>query len=213
MNESRHMNVHVDTTRSIREDGGEPIPTPLASKRIIDFLDFAWKAETMGTAVARTSPDHGPRHWRDVARIGLTIGKRSNLTGEELAAVFCFAAIHDTQRQTEYHDPEHGERAAEVMLAIATDQHQVVLGDFRERCRLALRDHDKGELSSDPLIGSCWDADRLTLGRVGIPPSIDFMSTDFVRGNFPRVCFEAECVCIDDDRPWHEIAADYANQI
>ena len=26
-------------------------------------------------------------------------------------------------------------------------------------------------------IGTCWDADRLDLGRVGIIPSSDFMST------------------------------------
>ena len=26
-------------------------------------------------------------------------------------------------------------------------------------------------------IGTCWDADRLDLGRVGVIPSVDFMST------------------------------------
>jgi len=26
-------------------------------------------------------------------------------------------------------------------------------------------------------IGTCWDADRLDLGRVGVIPSVNFMST------------------------------------
>lgn len=40
-----------------------------------------------------------------------------------------------------------------------------------------MRDHDKGETTTDPTIGCCWDADRLDLGRVGKKPDPAYMST------------------------------------
>jgi uncharacterized protein len=41
--------------------------------------------------------------------------------------------------------------------------------------------HTHGRLSDDPTIGTCWDADRLDLGRVGTRPEARFMSTEFAR--------------------------------
>ena len=41
----------------------------------------------------------------------------------------------------------------------------------------ACRDHTSGPHHGDPTIGTCWDADRLDLGRVGIIPQEEFMST------------------------------------
>jgi hypothetical protein len=41
--------------------------------------------------------------------------------------------------------------------------------------------HTDGEHHDDPTIATCWDADRLDLGRVGMVPDPDFMSTDFGR--------------------------------
>jgi len=41
----------------------------------------------------------------------------------------------------------------------------------------AIRHHVDGDVSDDPTIGTCWDADRLDLGRVGIVPDERYMST------------------------------------
>ncbi len=41
----------------------------------------------------------------------------------------------------------------------------------------AIQHHTDGATSGDPTIGTCWDADRLDLGRVGIVPSARKMST------------------------------------
>jgi uncharacterized protein len=41
--------------------------------------------------------------------------------------------------------------------------------------------HTRARHSADPTIGTCFDADRLDLGRVAIIPSPDFMSTEFGR--------------------------------
>ena len=43
--------------------------------------------------------------------------------------------------------------------------------------RAALRGHDHGEISDDPTIGACWDADRLTLPRLGIKVDHELLST------------------------------------
>jgi uncharacterized protein len=55
-----------------------------------------------------------------------------------------------------------------------------LLGLDRDRLALlehAIRHHTAGLTSADPTIGTCWDADRLDLGRVGMRPRERFMST------------------------------------
>ena len=37
------------------------------------------------------------------------------------------------------------------------------------------------EFSDDPIIGTCWDADRLDLGRVGVKPNPKLLSTERAR--------------------------------
>jgi hypothetical protein len=39
--------------------------------------------------------------------------------------------------------------------------------------------HTEEKHHTDPTIGTCWDADRLDLGRVGMIPNARFMSTAF----------------------------------
>ena len=41
----------------------------------------------------------------------------------------------------------------------------------------AIRHHTAGRISTDRTIGTCWDADRLDLGRVGMAPDERLMST------------------------------------
>ena len=36
--------------------------------------------------------------------------------------------------------------------------------------------HSDGAVDSDPTIQTCWDADRLDLGRVGIKPTAKYLS-------------------------------------
>jgi uncharacterized protein len=42
----------------------------------------------------------------------------------------------------------------------------------------AIRHHSGGKVSTDATIQSCWDADRLDLGRVGIVPAAEFLSSE-----------------------------------
>ena len=55
------------------------------------------------------------------------------------------------------------------------DVGQVAL--LAEACRC----HTEGKCSADPTIGTCWDADRLDLGRVGKRPDPKFLTTRSAR--------------------------------
>jgi uncharacterized protein len=214
--------IHIDTQDTIREDGTPP--KPQGGKLLIDLLDFQWKAELTATDVARNSHDHGPRHWRDVARVGLTILRKMEATDEMGGAVFCFAAIHDTQRENEYYDPEHGARAATVMHRLAPPS-SLLRGGVEHALALALHGHDAGQNLAAALDGPvhsrvdhtltmiqgvCWDADRLTIKRVGIEPEVGYMSTPIVRREFDAFVEMADAIRTGPDKPWQEIATEYA---
>jgi uncharacterized protein len=167
---------------------------------------IALDAEELATEVSRSSPDHGPRHWRDVARVGLELSTLS-IDGEVL---FLFAAMHDTQRHTEFSDPDHGQRAADFMRT-----QELPIGEAQiDMLHLALVSHDKGTIwaGGDPTTSACWDADRLTLGRVGITPSARYMSLSKVRNDLRKYVEKAEKIMFSDDQPWAHIANAYAGK-
>ena len=120
---------------------------------------------------------HGPDHWRRVERNGLLLATR---TRADITVVRLFAIFHDSRRENEGWDDGHGARGAEFAESIRGRAY--ILDDDRfELLRYACVWHTDGEQHHDPTIATCWDADRLDLGRVGITPSAAFMSTDFGR--------------------------------
>jgi uncharacterized protein len=132
-------------------------------------------AEERATTTARNSSIHGPRHWRDVARVGALLIKRGVEADPTIIALF--AALHDTQRRTDGQDPDHGERAAVAAAEMRSDG-LLRLPDARWMVlRQALIQHNQGFRSADPTIGACWDADRLTLSRVSYRTKRSHLST------------------------------------
>lgn len=117
------------------------------------------------------SLDHGDAHWRCVAAIGMELARQAGLDPMPMAV---FGALHDRFRWNEHDDPEHGRRAAEAARQAGI---LAALGPMGNAMAQALVHHDRGMTSADPFIGRCWDADRLTLPRVGIAPRIEFMSS------------------------------------
>jgi uncharacterized protein len=117
---------------------------------------------------------HSEDHWKRVERYGLYVGQHS---GADLLVVRLFALFHDSQRQSDSGDPDHGPRAASYAGQLcgkefSLEPEQLTL------LQLACRDHTRGYTSSDPTIGACWDADRLDLDRVGARLDAEYMSTD-----------------------------------
>ena len=137
-------------------------------------------AAVLPRAWRRDSPWHGEAHWRCVAATGLELG--ATLDGTDPAVVFCFGLLHDTRRENETYDPGHGQRA-EAFAKELRAEGLLDLDDPRfESLGEALRLHSDGQVSADPTIGVCWDADRLHLPRVSIEPDPTLFSTQAAHG-------------------------------
>jgi|TARA_B100001093_G_scaffold184735_1_gene177397 uncharacterized protein len=124
---------------------------------------------------------HGLCHWDRVHENGVFLARYS---GGDLLVVELFAYLHDSCRQSDSWDPEHGLRAAELTRSLAEEWLNLE-GDQLELLVFACEFHEKGKISDDPTVGACWDSDRLDLGRVGIKPDPKLLSTE--RAKHPEV--------------------------
>ena len=105
---------------------------------------------------------HGISHWERVERNGLLLA-----TPEcDVTVIRLFAYLHDSCREDDSYDEEHGPRAAkmieglrETLLKDLSDEQFRML---QEACRL----HTSTRSTGNPTIDACFDADRLDLGRV-----------------------------------------------
>ena len=88
-----------------------------------------------------------------------------------------FGFLHDSCRFNDGRDPKHGERAAEFAHGIHGDYFQLQPLQLDYLC-YALHHHSGGEVSTNATIQTCWDADRLDLGRVGIYPCAQYLSQE-----------------------------------
>jgi uncharacterized protein len=115
---------------------------------------------------------HGPSHWARVRHHGLAVGAEA---GADLLVVELFAFLHDSQRVDEHEDRFHGDRAAE--FAASMNHRYFDLQDTQlDKLVNAIRFHSDGDLHQCSTIQTCWDADRLDLGRVGIKPAARYLS-------------------------------------
>ena len=117
---------------------------------------------------------HGIDHWKRVEKNGLTLARSS---GADPVIVTCFAYLHDCMRMNEGNDPEHGKRGAEYAKGLRGEIIDLTDGQF-EILTVACTWHTAGRETEDMTIATCWDADRLDLGRVGITPSARYLLTD-----------------------------------
>lgn len=128
---------------------------------------------------------HGAPHWSRVRHNGLLLAER---TGANTRVVEYFAFLHDLGRENDYHDPEHGFRAAAIAVNIAGDLIDVSNEEL-DLLTEACCGHSDGHLIADVTVMTCWDADRLDLGRVGIRPDPRRLCNDAAR--HPELLSEA----------------------
>jgi uncharacterized protein len=101
-------------------------------------------------------------------------------TGADKQVVELFAVLHDCCRQDDRSDPGHGERAAEFARTLRGTLIHLPDGAF-ELLFEAIRDHEAGLTRGDVTVVTCWDADRLDLGRVRKRPDPRYLCTEFAR--------------------------------
>jgi uncharacterized protein len=120
---------------------------------------------------------HGVPHWQRVRENGLRVAKHS---GANRLIVELFAYLHDCCREDDRGDPGHGERAAEFVESLRGTLLHLCAEDFAV-LHLAIRDHELGLTKGDVTVLTCWDADRLDLGRVRTRPNPKYLCTEYAR--------------------------------
>jgi len=109
---------------------------------------------------------HGPMHWSRVLENGL---KLASLTSAKTEVVELFAVFHDACRINDDWDENHGSRGADLAGLLRGKFFDLSDEDFTALI-IACRLHTAGFTEGDITVMTCWDADRLDLGRVGIYP-------------------------------------------
>mgnify|MGYP003995044585 CR=1 FL=1 len=117
---------------------------------------------------------HSLDHWVRVLANGRKLAKR---TGANLRVVELFAIFHDARRFNEGYDPEHGWRGAQFASEMRGKWFEASNQEM-EMLIYACENHSDGLTEADITVQTCWDADRLDLGRVGTTPKAEYLCTD-----------------------------------
>jgi O-acetyl-ADP-ribose deacetylase (regulator of RNase III) len=120
---------------------------------------------------------HGARHWARVRKNGLLIAE---VTGARTDVVELFSFLHDSCRQNDGRDPDHGRRAVEFATRLRGDCFELDDAGFELLCE-AMTFHSDGFTDAPATVQACWDADRLDLVRIDIQPTPDRLCTDAAR--------------------------------
>jgi uncharacterized protein len=122
---------------------------------------------------------HGAPHWARVRANGLILAEQ---TSADPQVIEVFAFIHDVERVTDGSDPEHGQRAARLAKELNDDFFQLSTLQL-QLLITACEEHSLGQTTGDTTILTCWDADRLDLGRVGVKPCPTRLCTEAAKQN------------------------------
>lgn len=134
---------------------------------------------------------HGVAHWARVLENGRRLSEE---TGADIEAVSLFAILHDSRRLNESTDPQHGPRAAEFATELRGQLFDLPDHDFGLLHRACVG-HTHERTHPNLTIQTCWDSDRLDLGRVGIQPHPSRLCTDaakepqMIKWADSRACF------------------------
>ena len=109
--------------------------------------------------------------WGRVKWIGL---KLAAITGADATVVGLFAFLHDSCRINDERDPEHGLRASLLVQRLQGDLFRLTPMQL-DQLIVACAGHSAGQLISDVTVQTCWDADRLDYGRLGVRPDPQYL--------------------------------------
>lgn len=104
----------------------------------------------------------------------------ANLTGVNIKVVELFAVFHDAGRKNEDIDSGHGYRGGELARRLRGFLFEASDVEF-DLLYLACWRHADGHTEGDITVQTCWDADRLDLGRVDITPNPRFLCTSLAK--------------------------------
>ena len=119
---------------------------------------------------------HGLTHGQQVERNGLLLASE---TGADSMVVRLFALFHDSKRANDGPDIVHGTRGAEFAKECFEEHRLDITQEQFDKLYHACKFHTTEHRSGDATIDTCYDADRLDLGRVNIELDPNKMATSF----------------------------------
>lgn len=143
--------------------------SPNETARLVTYLRTHFRLDWYGI--------HGASHWGRVKRIGL---KLAAVTGADPEVVSLFAFLHDSCRIHDGRDPEHGSRAALLVQHLQGDWFRLAPEQL-DQLIVACAGHSAGRRIADVTVQTCWDADRLDLGRIGVRPDPQYLGNEAAR--------------------------------
>ena len=114
---------------------------------------------------------HGLAHLREVALLAGWIARE---VGENVEEAMVAGFLHDCGRQDDGSGNQHAIDSEQLARPILLERFPHL--DVKCLCQ-AIRYHADGQVTDDPLIGAVWDADRLTLERLGYEVDVERLST------------------------------------
>jgi len=121
---------------------------------------------------------HGWAHWVRVWENGQRLSQQN---GADQTVVALFAFTHDMARNSDGADWEHGPRAAGRIKNKLQGTYFDLDLHALEQLVTAVEYHTQGLCEGDITIQTCWDSDRLDLGRAGIVPNPSRLCTKEAR--------------------------------
>ena len=117
---------------------------------------------------------HGIAHFQRVRENGLRLAAE---TKAKTTVVELFAFLHDAGRRNDHEDDLHGRRAATMARSFQGVFFDLPPDDL-ELLAYACEFHTDGLREGDITVLTCWDADRLDIGRVGLTPIAEKLCTE-----------------------------------
>lgn len=138
----------------------------MISKPVIDLLRSTFLLDWEGI--------HGASHWARVRINGMMLAE-DNGANEKVVELFAF--FHDSMREDDNCDPMHGYRAAELVESLSLEF--LGINQYEKNLLMtACRHHtDRRSDTNDIIVLTCWDADALDLGSIGIMPVAERLHT------------------------------------
>lgn len=117
---------------------------------------------------------NGPDHWQRVWENAQILIPKTK-ANETVVELFCF--LHDCCRIHSGHEPAHG-HAAKMFIRQHQKEFSFLSKNEYQMLLTACAEHTHMNHSENITIATCWDANRLDLGRLGICPKAQFLSTE-----------------------------------
>jgi len=138
---------------------------PIITPRLLDHVLEGYVLNIHGI--------HGVGHWQQVEKNAIRLADKEGVSSDILSL---FSLFHDSRRINDGRDRDHGLRGAQLARVLHAQGLFDLSGEDLDRLFYACANHTVKTWSTDPVIGICWDADRLDLPRVGIKPNPKYLN-------------------------------------